>query len=121
MEQAIVINRVESQYRQWQREKRRDKLSRKKYRLISSELSSVLVWLEQPSFCVHSPSFILELPVDWKVEEDIALQLDSEAVKDAFEMYLSVAIKGGGKKRKGEKKDSSLLVSEYIHHSWSEI
>ncbi|KAJ3892936.1 protein kinase [Lentinula edodes] len=49
-------------------------------------------------------TLILELPVDWKVKEDIALQLDSQAVKDAFEAYLSVAIgvaEAEGKKRKG--------------------
>ncbi|KAJ3928147.1 MAG: protein kinase [Lentinula lateritia] len=49
-------------------------------------------------------TLILELPVDWKVKEEIALQLDSDAVKDAFEAYLSVAIgvaEAEGKKRKG--------------------
>ncbi|KAJ4471214.1 protein kinase [Lentinula lateritia] len=49
-------------------------------------------------------TLILELPVDWKVKKDIALQLDSQAVKDAFEAYLSVAIgvaEAEGKKRKG--------------------
>ncbi|KAJ3883177.1 protein kinase [Lentinula edodes] len=49
-------------------------------------------------------TLILELPVDWKVKEDIALQLDIQAVKDAFEAYLSVAIgvaEAEGKKRKG--------------------
>ncbi|KAJ4481374.1 hypothetical protein C8J55DRAFT_559943 [Lentinula edodes] len=49
-------------------------------------------------------TLILELPVDWKVKEDIALQLDSQAVKDAFEAYLSVAMgvaEAEGKKRKG--------------------
>ncbi|KAJ3804471.1 hypothetical protein F5876DRAFT_70609, partial [Lentinula aff. lateritia] len=49
-------------------------------------------------------TLILELPVDWKVKENIALQLDSDAVKDAFEAYLSVAIgvaEAEGKKRKG--------------------
>ncbi|KAJ3851450.1 protein kinase [Lentinula lateritia] len=49
-------------------------------------------------------TLILELPVDWKVKENIALQLDSDAVKDAFEAYLSVAIgvaEVEGKKRKG--------------------
>ncbi|KAF8826606.1 hypothetical protein HHX47_DHR5000366 [Lentinula edodes] len=49
-------------------------------------------------------TLILELPGDWKVKEDIALQLDSQAVKDAFEAYLSVAIgmaEAEGQKRKG--------------------
>ncbi|KAJ4471217.1 protein kinase [Lentinula lateritia] len=49
-------------------------------------------------------TLILELPVDWKVKEDIGLQVDSDAVKDAFEAYLSVAIgvaEAEGKKRKG--------------------
>ncbi|KAF8826602.1 hypothetical protein HHX47_DHR5000074 [Lentinula edodes] len=49
-------------------------------------------------------TLILELPVDWKVKEEIELQLDSDAVKDAFEAYLSVAIgvaEAEGKKRKG--------------------
>ncbi|KAJ3808911.1 hypothetical protein F5876DRAFT_78260 [Lentinula aff. lateritia] len=49
-------------------------------------------------------TLILELPVDWKVKGDIALQLDSKVVTDAFEAYLSVAIgvaEAEGKKRKG--------------------
>ncbi|KAJ3898191.1 protein kinase [Lentinula edodes] len=49
-------------------------------------------------------TLILELPVDWKVKEEIALQLDSDAVKAAFEAYLSVAIgvaEAEGTKRKG--------------------